>query len=222
MTARSMWCGIVLIVTAILATPLLVSRAGGLQQDQKLPSGAPMPDMASMMKKMFAVAKPGEPHKKLDYFVGNWDTTTKMWMEGPSGPAMESKGTASNKWVLNNHFLLEETEGDMMIPDEQMQMKKVNHQGMGLLGYDYYRNLYIGTWADSMSTTILDFAGMCDQAGKVFTYYGQMDEPMLDVRGRTVKYVTRIVDQDHFTFEIYDLVAGDNYKVLQVDYARKK
>ena len=222
MTARSMWCGILLIVAAILTAPLLVNRAVARLQEQKLPSGAPMPDMVSMMKKWKAAYTPGEPHKKLDYFVGNWDTTTKMWMAGPGSPPTESKGTASMKWVLDNHFILHEAEGDMMMPDETMQMKKVKHKGMGLTGYDNYRNMYIGTWADNMNTTILAFAGMCDPAGKVFTHYGEMDEPMMDVRGRSVKYVTRIVDQDHFVFEIYDLMAGDNYKVFQIDYARRK
>ena len=47
-----------------------------------------------------------------------------------------------------------------------------------------------------------------------------MDEPMLDVIGRTVKYVTRIISEDEHVFSIYDLHAGDDYKVLEITFKR--
>ena len=56
----------------------------------------------------------------------------------------------------------------------------------------------------------------------LFTLYGEMDEVMLGVVGRTVKYVTRIVDADKHVFEIIDLHAGDGYKVVEITYTRKK
>ncbi len=49
-----------------------------------------------------------------------------------------------------------------------------------------------------------------------------MDEPMLGVVGRLVKYVTRIIDDDTHVFEIFDLHADDDYKVIEVTYERKK
>ena len=64
--------------------------------------------------------------------------------------------------------------------------------------------------------------GGVDPTGTVFTLYGEMDEVMLGVVGRTVKYVTRIVDKDKHVFEIIDLHAGDGYKVVEITYTRKK
>ena len=55
----------------------------------------------------------------------------------------------------------------------------------------------------------------------VFTFYGEMDEPMLKVTGRTIKYVTRIVDANNYVFTIIDLHAGDDYKVVEITYARQ-
>ena len=63
--------------------------------------------------------------------------------------------------------------------------------------------------------------GTCDPSGKVFTFYGEMDEPMIDVRGRMVKYVNRIIDDKKHVFEIYDLHAGPDYKVVEITYERK-
>ena len=34
---------------------------------------------------------------------------------------------------------------------------------------------------DNLSTDLLTFSGACDPDGKTFRYYGEMDEPMLDV-----------------------------------------
>ena len=51
--------------------------------------------------------------------------------------------------------------------------------------------------------------------------YGEMDEPMMKVFGRYVKYVHTIVNNDKHVFSIYDLHAGDNYKVVEVVYDRK-
>jgi hypothetical protein len=63
--------------------------------------------------------------------------------------------------------------------------------------------------------------GIADPSYKRWTYYGEMDEPGLGVIGRHVKYVTRIVDENTYVFDIYDLHAGDDYKVIEMTYRRK-
>ena len=88
--------------------------------------------------------------------------------------------------------------------------------------YDTVRNLYVGTWINSMSTQIITYKGSADPKGKVFRMYGEMDESMINVIGRHVKYVSRIVDKNTHVFEIYDLHAGDDYKVMEITYKRKK
>lgn len=183
--------------------------------------GKPSPaEMAEMMKKYMQSMRPGPNHKRLDCFVGDWKTTTRIWQGGPGSSPSESKGRAKIRWVLGGRFLLEEFEGELMIPDEQGRMQPVPFQGMGLTGYDNVRNLYTTSWADNMGTQQLAMRGAADPSGKVFTYYGEMDEPMLNVYGRTVKYVTRIVDKDTHVFSIFDLHAGDNYKVMETTYSR--
>jgi hypothetical protein len=37
-----------------------------------------------------------------------------------------------------------------------------------------------------------------------------------------VKYVTRIIDDDKHVMAMYDLHVGDDYKVMEVTYTRKK
>jgi hypothetical protein len=82
--------------------------------------------------------------------------------------------------------------------------------------------MFTGTWVDNQNTHMLSMAGMVDPSGKVFTWYGEMDEPTMDVRGRQVKYQTKIIDENKHVFAIYDLHAGEGYKVIEVTYTRAK
>ncbi len=174
-----------------------------------------MPDpakMAEMMAKWQKTTMPGEHHKALGAFVGEWDTVTKMWMGGPGTPPMESTGTSTVKSVLGGRYIQEIATGTMMGQP---------FEAIGHTGYDNYKNMYVFSWIDNQSTMMLTGMGMADPSGKVFTFYGQMDEPMLDVSGRTVKYLIRIINEDKHVFEIIDLHAGDDYKVIEVVYTRK-
>ncbi len=194
-------------VSAMLALTA-VSRG---QEGEKPAEGMDV-EQAAMMAEWMKLGQPSEHHKHLDYFVGNWKTVTKMWMEGPGKPPTESDGTSEVKWALNGRFTMDHHKGTMMGQP---------YEGIGFMGYNNYRNLYTGTWASNMGTELLTFKGTRHPETGVFTMYGEMDEPMLKVIGRTVKYVSRIVDKDHYVFEIIDLHAGDDYKVIEITYTRQ-
>ncbi len=211
--------GLVILVSALaFVTQQAVSQTA--KEPLKDKAAAPenkMPGMseqeAAMMQEWMKLAAPSDAHKKLEPLVGKWNHTSKVWMSGPGSTPMESSGTTERKWILGGRFLMEEHKGQMM---------GMPHEGLGLNGYDNFRNMYTSTWCDNMGTTILTMKGMADPAGKTFTFYGEMDEPGMKVTGRTVKYVTRIIDNDKNVFEIIDLHAGDNYKVVEVTYTRVK
>ncbi|MHC5023296.1 MAG: DUF1579 domain-containing protein [Planctomycetota bacterium] len=215
MKTRLLICGFVLGV----ATALLTGRA--ISQDQ---GAMPSPeDMQAMMEEYMATLEPGKYHKLMEGSVGTWDTTTKMWWGGPGSPPSVTEGTAERRMIMGGRFMMEEQSSVMMMPDPGTgQMQEIPWKGMGLFGYDNYRKMYNGVWLDSMSTFMLTMKGTVNPTGDVFTYYGEMDEPMLGVVGRMVKYVTRIIDEDTQVFEIIDLHAGDDYKVVEVTYNRRK
>ena len=155
--------------------------------------------------------------------AGTWDTVTKIWMAGPNAPPTESKGTAENKPVLGGRFLQETVSWSMPMPDMKTgEMTMLPVEGMGLFGFDNYQKMYVGCFADTTGTQLLTMRGAMSPDGRTLTMYGEMDEPMLGIRGRMVKYVTRIISDDKHVFEIYDLHAGDDYKVVEVEYTRRK
>jgi len=143
----------------------------------KTPEGAEM-DMAAFE----AMSAPDENHKRLEPFVGKWETTSKLRM-APEAPWEETKGTSEVEWVLGGRFAKETYKGEMM---------GTPFEGMGMTGYDKFRKEYVSSWTDSVSTTIATLRGASDAAGKVFTYEGKMDDCMSGTKDVPYKIVTRV------------------------------
>lgn len=195
-------------------------EAGAAAGAQAGPGG--QPDMAAMMKKMTDAMTPGPMHKHLEPMVGKWNSSTKAWMGGPDSEPSVSTGTMESKWVLGGRYVQETHKSMFKMPGPDGQMQEYPFEGMGLTGYDNFKKMYTFSWADNMSTQILTGLGTYSADKKALTLYGTMDEAMLDTVGRTVKYVHRMVDKNTHVFEIYDLHAGEDYKMLEVTYERAK
>lgn len=170
--------------------------------------------MDEMMKKWMEMASPGEAHKKLGDFVGTWETTSTMWMEGPDKNPTVTKGTCETKWVLDGRFIIDDFKGEMMGKP---------FLGIGLTGYDNLKKKYVGFWADNSSTAMYMMEGNFDQSGKVLTLWGKADDMMTGERDKIVMYVLKLDSKDKHTFEFHDsaLPAGKS-KVGEIIYVRKK
>ena len=105
-----------LAMIAFLAGQFVSSTGAAPHQENPLDDPA---QMKEIMENMLAIGNPGEHHKHLDQFVGEWNTTFKIWMGGPDAPATESKGTASVQWVLDGRFVMEKAKWTMMMPDPE-------------------------------------------------------------------------------------------------------
>ncbi len=222
MNIRILACGIILGAAAsTLITGVLSDRAIA-SEFQDPGDGMPTPEeMQQMMEDWVATMTPGPQHEYLQTFVGTWDTTHRTWWGGPGTPATETHGTAEISSVLDGRYTQQSLTSTFEMPDATGGMNAVPYSGLGFTGYDNVRNLYIGTWMDNLGTQILTMKGSASPDGKTITMYGEMDEKMINVYGRTVKYVINIESADRHTFVIYDLHAGDDYKVMEIVYQRK-
>ena len=214
-----------ILVTCVIIAFISASVALSQSKDEKKPAALgqqPTPEqMAEMMKKWQATATPGENHKHLEHFVGNWELTMKVWMGGPESKPMVSKGAAETKWVLGKRYIQESLRAEMKMPGPDGKEMAMPFEGLGMTGYDNFKKVYVGTWADDMGTQLLTMRGGYDPAKKTLAMYGEMDEPAMDVYGRMFKAVTRVVDKDTHVFEMYDLHVGENFKVMEITYKRK-
>ncbi|HSE62137.1 MAG TPA: DUF1579 domain-containing protein [Thermoanaerobaculia bacterium] len=194
---------------------LIVIAALAIGADEKakktMPAAGKM-DEKAMMEMMAKYSTPGEEHKKLESFVGTWDTTAKMWME-PGAPPQESKGVSENKMALGGRFLEQSFEGTMM---------NQPFTGKGYTGYDIYKKQYVGTWMDTMGTAIMSATGKADPSGKMITFTGAMDDPMSGKK-MDFKEVVTLVDDDHHTFEMWmPGPDGKMFKMMEIQYTKRK
>lgn len=181
MKTRILVCGFVLGTGAgLLGTHALSQDTG--ERDQA--------EIQRMMQLAEKLATPGEAHRRLDFFTGDWDIATTMMDTPPE------TGTQTIKWILGGRYLQSKVQATMMGRP---------FEGLGLLGYDNYKNKYTYVWCDSISTTLLTSEGSADQTGKVITLYGTMDGWMAGTQDKAVKYVYRILDEDTYEFEFHDL-----------------
>jgi hypothetical protein len=165
-----------------------------------------------MMKKAEAAGKPGPAHKALDALVGDWRLEGRCWMT-PDSPPTENKGTAKVQWILGGRFVQEELDGEFM--------GKPFH-GISITGYDNMKKKYVGSWIDDMSTGMFISEGDADADGKLFTFYGKMDDPITGQKDKQYKFVIRVLGPNKHTFEMHDLSLGDKSKTMELTYTRKQ
>ena len=196
------WVGIVMLAG-------LTGAALGADKPKKAAAGPP--DEKAMMEAMTKAGTPGDAHKKLEPFVGTFDTRVKMWMD-PSKPAEESSGISENKWVLGNRWIEQRFEGTFMGQP---------FSGIGYTGYDNVKKKYVGTWMDSASTAMMTSMGTADASGKM-TMVGMMDDPMTRKSMKVTSKIT-MPDKDTQIMEMWcPGPTGKVYKMMEITYTRKK
>jgi hypothetical protein len=164
-----------------------------------------------MNQKWMAAATPGAPHKALDVFTGEWNVASKWWMS-PDAPPMESKGTASKKWILGGRYISEDFNGEMM---------GMPFTGSGLSGYDNVKKKYNSSWVDSSSTALFTSLGTSSADGKTFTYHSTMDDCMTGEMDKPVRFVIRVESHDKHIFEMFEGSGAKEKKVGEMTYTRR-
>ena len=188
-----------------------VFLAGALLVLCSIPVMAQNNNDAAMMEAMMKAGTPGEPHKKLDQFIGTWDTKLTMWM-APGAPPMSSSGVTENKWTFGNRYMEANFKGNFM---------GMPFEGRGFTGYDNVKKQYWGTWMDNMSTAMMLSTGWMPD-GKTFMFSGSMVDPMTAKDSRVEEKLT-VADADHHMMEMWGPAQdGTMYKMMEIQYSRKK
>jgi uncharacterized protein DUF1579 len=172
--------------------------------------GMSQADMKAMEEAMVKAATPGEHHKALGRYVGDWTFTNTMWMD-PSQPPMKSDGTIHAEWMLGNRYVHSTYKGSM---------GGQPFEGHATDGYDNVARKYVSAWVDNMGTGIMNSEGTCDADHKVCTMTSEMLDPMGN--HSKMKMVTTWLAADRYKFEMYMVdPSGKDMKTMEID-AKKK
>jgi hypothetical protein len=152
-------------------------------------------------------AKPGKEHAELKKLEGVWDAAMKM-----PGMPEAMPGVVTYKM---------ECDGMWLTSDFRMDVPGFKFQGRGTDGYDQTKKKYVGIWVDSMSSAPMIMEGTLDPATKTTTMTGT--GPGQDGQPQKFKTVTKEVDADHMTFEMFMVGADDKEtSAFTIDYTRRK
>jgi hypothetical protein len=189
------------VVTAAILLSSLAAAAGAQSGDK--PAATPPGMDEAMMKRMMELATPGEHHKALDRFVGNWDATIKMWM-GPGEPTV-TKGSANYSWMLGGRYLQGKHTGDF---------GGMPFEGFGIEGYDNAQQRYFSVWFDTMGTGMMSLTGQPVAGGKGLDYSGTCFDPsvMKDIK---VREEVRWKSDSEYTFTMFMEMPGPDGKLQE-------
>jgi hypothetical protein len=164
-----------------------------------------------MMEVWMKYATPGEGHKLLAKFVGEWQTTNKSWSKPGAEPEV-STGSASGKLFFGGRYLKMKYQGKFMGMD---------FEGIGIHAFDNHSKKYLSTWMDNMGTGIMLSTGTLDEAGTVLTDWAEVDDIFTGKKIK-VKSVTSFLSADKMVMEMYMVGPEGEFKNLEITHIRKK
>lgn len=166
-----------------------------------------------MMKKWMEVAGPKAEHEMLAKSAGEWNYTMTFWM-GPGAPPQEAKGLCVDK-VING--------GRVVESDMTGEMIGMPYEGHGHTGFDNFNKVYWTTWTDNMTTGMMYMEGTSTDGGKTIVFNTTMDEPVMGVKDKPVRFVSKWISDDEHVLESWDEVGTpQEFKAFEINYKRKK
>jgi hypothetical protein len=193
----------------LIASLAVLTSSLAVAEDKAAPPGM---DQKAMMEAWMKFATPGPAHKALQPLVGTWNVKITTWM-APGTPPISSEGVSEVAWVLGGRYLEQKNEGSFMGQP---------YSGIGYTAYDNYKKQYLGTWMDNVGTSILSMSGTADPSGKIVSMDGKMDDFMTG-KVLAIRSTLRILDDDHNVYEMFSPGPdGKEYRMMQIDYTRKK
>ena len=173
---------------------------------------APMPDSATMAKAWQDFATPGANHKWMEKMNGTWESEVSQWMD-PAAPPIKSKAVIVQSMLMGGRYASTKFTGTMM---------GAPFEGMGLMGYDNSKKLFVSTWIDNMGTGIIKMTGTYDEATKMLTLKGVQTDP-ISGKDTDIREEMKVIDDDSYTMSMYGTgLDGKEAKFMEGTFKRKK
>ncbi len=166
----------------------------------------------AMMEAMMKAMSPGEQHKLIGKYVGDWTYGLKMYMD-PTAPPTESTGTVHYEWMLGGRYVASTWKGTFMGQP---------FEGHGTDGYDNLAHHYVNSWIDNAGTGIMYMTGTPSADGKGITFAGDMMDPMSGQKTVTKTVITWLSDDSFKNESFYTDAAGKLQPSLVIVANRKK
>ncbi len=139
--------------------------------------------------------EPTAEHQWLQQFVGKWESDIEIYMD-PDSPPMRAQVTETYRslggfWVV----------GDIVSRTPEMPFS-----GLYTIGYDPEKEVYVGTWIESMTSNLTTYEGTVDSDGTILVMETEAPCPMRQGRVMPFRETTEFINENHrvSTTEIFE------------------
>lgn len=159
-----------------------------------------------------SISQPGDSHKLLDAFVGDWTVDVVSWRDPKANPE-RSKAHSSSTWVLGFRYVREKFRSLELGP---------RYEGLGFIGYDAGAKLFTSVWMDSLNTSIATSQGLFNPTTSTLEFRGEIYDPLLGKTKETKTFI-RVLSADTYEISMIDRTArGEEFTSLQMTYRRAR
>jgi hypothetical protein len=177
----------------------LISPATAQDKKESLPS-----------PKDVTLPKPGPEHEILNGTIGTWDATVELVMQ-PGGKPEISKGVEVATLIGGGLWLVQDFKGEFM---------GAPYYGHTVLGYDFQKKKYVGTWVDSMSPGLTALEGTYDPKTRTLT--SKVEGPCPEGRMMKMRSTQEWKDADTRVFTMFSPPDfGDEFAMMKITYKRR-
>lgn len=164
------------------------------------------------MKAWMEYMTPGDFHKEMAKWDGEWNEEITMWM-APGAPPQKNTASCVNKMILGGRYQLSTHTGSF---------NGMPFEGISTTAYDNAKKAVVSTWIDNMGTGIMTLEGKWDAGSKVLELKGKQLDPSSG-KEMTVRETFTIVDDNTQKMEMFMTPAGgQEYKNMEIVFTRKK
>lgn len=177
------------------------------------PEGQMSPEQVKAMMAEGA-AKTAE-HETLARFIGAWNAEAGF-LAAPGAEPETSRMTADFRPILDGRFIQNHYKGTF-----RFMGADIPFEGYGVLGFDKHRGLYVTSWVDNLSTSLLVEKGEPGDQSDRITVEGEM---MNQMGGDSkIRHVWILNNDGSFTLEFHqqDPASGQMMKVGWINHTKK-
>lgn len=175
-------------------------------------------EMSEEQKKMIELWKkytfPGEKHKHIEYFVGEWESIIKSWPVPGKEPNVRTQKIKVESF-FDGRFTKAHIKTDASDIGMLLETIVIN-------GYDNYEQEFFSITLSKQRTDYYLTTGKLDKTGKIRTDTTVRTDIFTGKQNR-VKAITTIINRDKYTYEYYQIdPEGNEIKRMDITYTRKK
>jgi len=175
-------------------------------------------EMTEEQEKMMELWKkytfPGEKHKHIEYFVGEWESVLKSWRDPGKEPEIRTQGIKVESF-FDGRFTKAHIKTDAGDVGMLLETIVIN-------GYDNYKQEFFSITLSKQRTDYYLTTGKLDKTGKIRTDTAERTDIFTGEKYR-VKAITTIINRDKYTYEYYRIdPEGNEVKKMDITYTRKK